>query len=119
MVWAMKRKRNPIGEIIKWKARLCAGGHRSIENIDYWSTYSPVVSWSTVHIMIIFALLNDWHLSSSTGKNGHLHEASKSSPKLYHSRPTNFFIQAHQSLQANQKLVRPKRRWENMGGLLE
>ena len=24
MVWPMKRKRNPIGEIIKWKARLCA-----------------------------------------------------------------------------------------------
>ena len=29
MVWSMKRKRNPVGEIIKWKARLCAGGHRS------------------------------------------------------------------------------------------
>jgi hypothetical protein len=64
MVWAMKRKRNPIGEIIKWKARLCAGGHRSIENIDYWSTYSPVVSWSTVRLMIVFALLNDWHMES-------------------------------------------------------
>jgi hypothetical protein len=64
MVWAMKRKRNPLGDIIKWKARLCAGGHRSIENIDYWSTYSPVVSWSTVRLMIVFALLNDWHMES-------------------------------------------------------
>eukprot|EP00980_Cylindrotheca_fusiformis_P016832 scaffold5080_cov130-Cylindrotheca_fusiformis.AAC.1 len=62
MVWAMKRKRNPVGEIIKWKARLCAGGHKSIENVDYWSTYSPVVSWSTVRLMIVFALLNDWHM---------------------------------------------------------
>eukprot|EP00980_Cylindrotheca_fusiformis_P020590 scaffold7642_cov88-Cylindrotheca_fusiformis.AAC.1 len=64
MVWAMKRKRNPVGEIIKWKARLCAGGHRSVENIDYWSTYSPVVSWSTVRLMVVFALLNDWHMQS-------------------------------------------------------
>ena len=32
--WSMKRKRNPLGEITKWKARLCAGGHKSIENID-------------------------------------------------------------------------------------
>ncbi|CAJ1948808.1 unnamed protein product [Cylindrotheca closterium] len=27
MVWAMKRKKNLLGEIVKWKARLCAGGH--------------------------------------------------------------------------------------------
>lgn len=35
MVWSMKRKRDPLGIITKWKARLCAGGHRSIENVDY------------------------------------------------------------------------------------
>jgi hypothetical protein len=64
MVWAMKRKRDPLGEIVKWKARLCAGGHRSIENVDYWATYSPVVSWSTVRLMIVFAIVNNWHMES-------------------------------------------------------
>jgi hypothetical protein len=64
MVWSMKRKRDPVGNITKWKARLCAGGHRSQEMIDYWSTYSPVVSWSTVRLMIVFALLNNWHMQS-------------------------------------------------------
>jgi hypothetical protein len=64
MVWSMKRKRNPIGEILKWKARLCAGGHRSLEYIDYWSTYLPVVSWHTVRLLIVMALLNDWHMQS-------------------------------------------------------
>ena len=44
MVWSMKRKRNPLGEIIKWKARLCVGGRKSREFIDFWDTYSPVVS---------------------------------------------------------------------------
>jgi hypothetical protein len=64
MVWSMKRKRNPIGEITKWKARLCAGGHRSIPFVDYWNTYSPVVSWNTVRILIVMALLNGWHMRS-------------------------------------------------------
>ena len=64
MVWSMKRKRNPIGEITKWKARLCAGGHRQQFGVDYWSTYSPVVSWSTVRLMIVTALLLDWHMES-------------------------------------------------------
>ena len=64
MVWSMKRKRNPLGDIVKWKARLCAGGNRSIESIDYWATYSPVVSWSTFRLMIVFAVLKDWHMES-------------------------------------------------------
>jgi hypothetical protein len=59
MVWSMKRKRNPVGNIIKWKARLCAGGHKSLEFVVYWNTYSPVVSWSTVRLMIVMAFLND------------------------------------------------------------
>ena len=60
----MKRKRNPIGDITKWKARLCAGGRWSIESVDYWSTYSPVVSWSTVRLIIVFATINNWHMRS-------------------------------------------------------
>ena len=44
MVWSMKRNRNPIGGVIKWKARLCADGHRSTAFVDYWDTYSLVVS---------------------------------------------------------------------------
>jgi hypothetical protein len=65
MVWSMKRKRNPIGTIIKWKARLCAGGHKSIELVDYSMTYSPVVSWNTVRLIIVMALVNnDWYMQS-------------------------------------------------------
>lgn len=64
MVWSMKRKRDPLGFIIKYKARLCAGGHKSIESVDYWSTYSPVVSWGTVRLMLVLAIVNNWHMQS-------------------------------------------------------
>ena len=52
MVWSMKRKRDPMGEIKKWKARFCTGGHKSIEYVDFWNTYPPVVSWNTVRLML-------------------------------------------------------------------
>ncbi|MEL6660877.1 MAG: reverse transcriptase domain-containing protein, partial [Bacteroidota bacterium] len=64
MVWSMKRKRDPAGSIIKWKARLCVGGHRQIHGIDYWSTYAPVVSWSTIRLIITIAVILDWHIHS-------------------------------------------------------
>ena len=43
MVWSMKRKRDPSGEIIKWKARLCAHGGMQTHGVNYWDTYSPVL----------------------------------------------------------------------------
>ena len=64
MVWSMKRKRNPIGKVVKWKARLCAGGHKSTEFIDYWDTYSPVVSWQTIRLVFTLAIVNNWHIRS-------------------------------------------------------
>ena len=63
-VWLMKRKRNPLGDIIKWKARLCAGGHKQVHGVDFWSTYSPVVSWSTLRIVMNLALVHNWHMEA-------------------------------------------------------
>ena len=53
-----------MGEITKWKGRLCAGGHRSVEFVDYWDTYSPVVSWQTIRLIFVLAIVNDWHIQS-------------------------------------------------------
>ena len=62
MVLSMKRKRDPVGNIIKRKAWLCAGGHRSVEFVDYWNTYSPVVSWQTICLMFTLAIIDEWHI---------------------------------------------------------
>ena len=35
-VWSFKRKRNPAGEITKYKARLCVNGSRQQWGINYW-----------------------------------------------------------------------------------
>ena len=40
------------------------GVHRSVEFIDYWDTYSPVVSWQTIRLIFVIALVNNWHIHS-------------------------------------------------------
>ena len=61
MVWYMKKKRNPIGEILKRKARLCDGRQKTLELFDYWSTYSPVFSWYFL-LMLVMAIIHDWKM---------------------------------------------------------
>ena len=60
-VWSFKRKRLPTGQILKYKARLCAHGGQQTFGVNYWDTYSPVVTWYSIRTMLIIALINGWH----------------------------------------------------------
>ena len=64
MVWTLHRKHDLVGGILKQKARLCAGGHRQVYGDTYWSTFTPVVSWTTIHCIFVLALLLGWHMQS-------------------------------------------------------
>ena len=56
-VWAFKRKRYPDGSVKKLKARFCVRGDLQKEHIDYFDTYSPVVQWSTVRLLLIVSII--------------------------------------------------------------
>ena len=58
--WAFKVKRYPDGRLRKHKARFCIRGDKQIEGIDYDDKYAPVVSWTTVSMMIRIALQERW-----------------------------------------------------------
>jgi Reverse transcriptase (RNA-dependent DNA polymerase) len=60
-VWAMRRKRRiATGEVYKWKARLNLHGGKQEYGLNYWETYSPVVTWTTVRLFLVLVLLNKW-----------------------------------------------------------
>ncbi len=56
-IWSFHRKRAPDWSIVKWKAHLCPHGGKQIEGINFWATYAPVVTWSTIHLILILSLI--------------------------------------------------------------
>ena len=60
-VWSMKRKRNPVGEIVKYKARFCAHGGQTQEDVHYTNTFAPVVTWTTIQFLLILSQVHGWH----------------------------------------------------------
>ena len=61
-VWAMKRKRRiATREIYKWKARLNIHGGKQTKGVDYWETYSPMVTWNAIRMFMTLAMVNGWH----------------------------------------------------------
>lgn len=60
-VWQMKRKRRiSTREVYKHKARLNIDGSKQTKGLNYWDTYSPVASWSTIRMVLIMALIGNW-----------------------------------------------------------
>jgi Reverse transcriptase (RNA-dependent DNA polymerase) len=60
-VWAMRRKRRiATQEVYKWKARLNIHGGKQEHGVNYWETYAPVISWTTIRLYLILALINGW-----------------------------------------------------------
>ena len=58
-IWSFKRKRTPDGRLLKHKARLCAHGGQQRWDVNYWETYSPVVIWMSVRLMLIISIIHD------------------------------------------------------------
>jgi hypothetical protein len=58
--WVFKIKRFPDGRYRKTKARFCVRGDRQIEGVDYFDKYAPVVSWSTVRLLLCLSISNGW-----------------------------------------------------------
>lgn len=56
-VWSHRRKTTPAGVIYRHRSRLCVDGSQQKEGIDYTETYSPVISWTTVRVLLIFSVL--------------------------------------------------------------
>ena len=61
-VWSMKRKRDiKTQAVYKHKARLNIHGGQQEYGVHYTETYSPVVNWFSVRLMLTMALINKWH----------------------------------------------------------
>ena len=58
--WIFTLKRNGDGEVIKYKARIVAGGHRQRAGIDYKETFAPVAKFGSLRILLTLAAINDW-----------------------------------------------------------
>ena len=55
--WAFKIKRFPSGLVWKLKAWFCCHDDQQIEGINFFETFAPVVSWTSICLMLILSII--------------------------------------------------------------
>ena len=67
-----KDKRGPDGNIEVRRARIVAGGHKQIQEIDYTDTFSAAAKMPSVRLILANAAANDWEIHHVDVKSAYL-----------------------------------------------
>lgn len=92
--WIFKKKLKPDGSIDKYKARLVAKGFTQKKGIDYFDTYSPVSSITTIRTLVALASIHNLVIHQMDVKtaflNGDLNE------EIYMEQPEGFIVKGQE-----------------------
>ena len=92
--WIFKLKKNPHGEVIRYKARLVVKGYSQKKGVDYEEVFAPVVRFESIRALIALAALRRWmihHLDvKSAFLNGDIEEV------IYVKQPKGFAIKGNE-----------------------
>lgn len=88
--WVFRLKRYPDGRARKHKARFCVRGDRQVEGVDYTEKYSPVVSWSTVRMLLSLSLSQDLCSRQVDFSNAFVQAELSSDEHIYVALPKGF-----------------------------
>jgi hypothetical protein len=95
-IWSYRRKRSPVGDILKHKSRICVNGSQQLHGRDFWEVYAPVVSWPTIRLLLL--------LSSILNLKQHQVDYTQAFPQaplsdpIYMRMPQGWYVDPHGKL---------------------
>ena len=60
--WVFRKKLNTNTMLARYKARLVVKGFKQVYSIDYTETFAPVVQFTTVLFLLIWATINNFEI---------------------------------------------------------
>ena len=60
--WTFRAKTDEHGNITRYRSRFVCQGFSQIKDVSYWESFSPVVSFTTIRLLIALTAMPHWHV---------------------------------------------------------
>ncbi|KAJ3568720.1 hypothetical protein NP233_g5535 [Leucocoprinus birnbaumii] len=88
--WVLVSKRDELGIIARWKARLVARGFEQVFGLDFTDTTSPTTRLESLRILLHLAAINDWDIRQLDIKTAYLYGVLPEEEIQYMEQPKGF-----------------------------
>ncbi len=88
--WVFCLKKDALGRIAQYKARLVAQGFSQVEGIDYFDTYAPVAKLASIRTILALAARLDLEIHQIDIKSAYLNGELNDNEKIYMRQPPGF-----------------------------
>ena len=99
--WVFKMKYKEDGSIERYKARPVAKGYAQQHGVDYDETFSPVVRFSSIRVLLSFALQQNMHVHQMDVVTAFLH--GKLEEEIYMTQPSGYSVKGKDYISIHQK----------------
>jgi hypothetical protein len=86
--WLFRHKLTSDGSLDRYKARWVLWGFTQRPGVEYDETFSPIVKFATIRVVLSLTLSRDWAIHQLDVKNAFLHGTLTET--VYCSQPTGF-----------------------------
>lgn len=100
--WVFTLKRDTLGNVERFKARLVARGYKQKEGIDYTETFAPVVRSESIRILIAICAIKRLQMLQFDVSSAFLH--GKLSETIFMEGPEGVELNSHQCLRLKKSL---------------
>jgi hypothetical protein len=97
--WVLKKKLRPDGTIVKYKAGLVAKGYTQKVGKDFFDTYSPVATLTTIHVLLSLAASHGLLIHQMDVKTTFLNREMEE--EIYMTQPDGFVVKGQEDKVCN------------------